>query len=202
MERHREAELHIAARQADAALKIVQASAVDPWIVLGPVGETLLVNLRCEQLSERGAHGLRPRRHARKIYVSVDGEAYARQHIRQALDPLARKPNSFREPQPRFDAARIVAVSIMVENALHPVPAHCSVGAIRENGSILDGNVDLVIEAIRDPCANLLRPRTARIQHDIEGVMDMICGAFVAQLPFELFARPRTDGHSTISMPS
>src|SRR6185369_6784816 len=95
-----------------------------------------------------------------------------------------------------FDAAGIVAVAVVIEDELHPLPAHLAVGAIRQDRGILDRYLDLVVVAVGDPAANLRRRRLARVQHDVEGMMDMVGGAALAQLLLELFASPRVGrGH-------
>ena len=49
------------------------------------------MDLRREELGQRRAHRLLPRRAAREIHVRIDREAHAGQHVAQVLDLLARK---------------------------------------------------------------------------------------------------------------
>jgi hypothetical protein len=78
----------------------------------------------------------------------------------------------------------------VVENAQHPAAACFAIRAIRQHGRILQRNIDLIIEAIGDPAANLFAGATAAIHLHIERMMDVIRGAFRAQLCFEFFAGP------------
>src|SRR5687767_1378298 len=91
---------------------------------------------------------------------------------------------------------------VVIENALHPAATYVAIGTVGENGRVLDRNVDLIVIAVRDPAANLFRIRLARIQHHVEGVMDVIGAALLTQQRGEFLFAPRGIGHSTISMPS
>src|SRR6266404_5688449 len=197
-----QAEFHVAARQTDPALEVLQPGAVDPRIALRPIRETLFVDLWREKLGERRAHGFRPGCAAREVDIGVDRESNAGQHLRQTLRPLSRQSHRLRQPQPRFDPAGILAVAIVVEYALHPRAAHRTVRAIGQNGGILERDVDLVIEAIRHPGADLRRGRRTGIHHHIEGMMDVVGTAQTPQLHFEFLSAPGGGAHSTISMPS
>src|ERR1700721_2261486 len=128
---------------------------VYPGIVLRPIRETLLVDLRREQLGQRG-----------------------------------------------FDSAGILAIAIVIENALHPGASHGSIRAIGQNGGILDRDVDLIVEAIRHPAANLLRRRGTGIHHHIEGMMNVVGPPLGSQLRLEFLPAPGSEAHRTISMPS
>ncbi len=61
-----------------------------------------------------------------------------------------------RELTPGLDAAGIVAVAVMIEDALHPLPAHLAFGTVGEDRGVLDRYRDLIVVAIGDPAANLL----------------------------------------------
>src|SRR5258708_18926282 len=137
IQRERQAELHVTARETDAALEVLQSAAVDPRIVLRPIRETLFVDLRREKLGERRAHGFRPGCAAREVDIGVDRESNAGQHLRQTLRPLSRQSHRLRQPQPRFDPAGILAVTIVVEYALHPRAAHRTVRATGYDRGIL-----------------------------------------------------------------
>ena len=51
-------------------------------------------------------------------------------------------------------------------------------------------NVDLVVKAVRDPPPDLFRRGAARVQHDVERMMDVIGAALRPQLLLELIAAP------------
>jgi hypothetical protein len=63
----REALLHVAPRLGDAVAEVLQAGGFDPRVVLGPVGEALLVDLGREQFGQRRAHRFLPRTLAAKL---------------------------------------------------------------------------------------------------------------------------------------
>src|SRR5262249_54019017 len=100
VEREGEAELDVAASDADPALKVLQPGLVDPRIVLGPVGESLLVNLGGKQLRERRTHRFLPGRAAREIDVRIDGDAPPGQDVGELLHARALETYRFGEAQP------------------------------------------------------------------------------------------------------
>src|SRR6218665_802347 len=51
--------------------------------------------------------------------------------------------------------ARAGRVAMVVENAHHPFAPRCAVGAVRQDGRILERNVDLVVKAVRHPALYL-----------------------------------------------
>src|SRR5439155_1045145 len=174
----------------------------EQWVVLRPGGESLFVDLRREQLGERGAHRFRPGRTACEIHIGIDREAHPRQQLLQALHLSTRQAHRLREPQPRLDPAGILAVAVVIENALYPVAPHATVVAIGEDGGVLDGNADLVIEAVRHPAANLRRRGLAGIQHHVEWMVDVVGAAALTQLLLEFRGIPGRGRHSSISSPS
>src|ERR1700726_4768978 len=105
LQRHRETEFDIASRKTHPALKVMQSGAIYPRIVLRPIGEALFMNLRREQFGQGGTNRLRP-------------------PPREAPPRIPLQPPRPRQPQPRFDPAGILAVTVVVENALHPRAAH------------------------------------------------------------------------------
>src|SRR5690606_2310772 len=163
LERDREAMLDVAAREADAALEVREAVALDPRVELGPSRETLLVDLGREELRQRRADRLLPRRTAREIHVRVDREADAGQQVLEAFDALARKANRVRETQPRLDPAVVVSVTVVIEDAQHPLAAHAAVRAVRQDRRILERDIDLVVVAVRDPAPDLLAARAPAV---------------------------------------
>ena len=78
----------------------------------------------------------------------------------------------------------------MIENALYPRSTHGTVGAIRQDCGVLDWNTDLIVEAIRDPAANLRRRRRTGIHQHIEGMVDVVGTALGPQLRLEFFPAP------------
>ena len=112
-----------------------------------------------------------------------------------------------------FDAARVLAVAVMIENSLNPLAPHRSRRTVRKNRRVLDRNRNLVVVAIRDPAADLRARRAAFIEHPVEWMVDVIGGPAFAKLRLELLAAPRFAGgarferddcsvHTVNSMPS
>src|SRR5712692_8659232 len=64
---------------------------------------------------------------------------------------LARKACGFDQAQPFFDAARLRAIAIVIENAFAPRLTEGGIFAARENRGILDGNAALVVVAVERP---------------------------------------------------
>src|SRR5262245_47680958 len=115
---------------------------------------------------------------------------------------FARKADRFAKPQPGVDPAGIIAITVVVKDALHPHPARGAVGAIGKNRSVLDRDADLVIKTVRHPTADLLAGRAARVEHDVERMMDVIPITQPTQARLEFFTAPGRFAHSSISMPS
>src|SRR6185437_10337238 len=118
------------------------------------------------------------------------------------LDPRALETHGLRQLQPRFDAPGIITVAVVIEDALHPMTALGAVVAVGQDRGVLEWNVHLVIETVRHPASDLLRPRAAAVQHHVEGMMNVIAPILGAQLTLELRPAPGSSAHSSISMPS
>src|SRR5882757_2628177 len=93
-------------------------------------------------------------------------------------------------------------MAIVIENPLHPGSAHRAVGAIGKDGGVLDGDVDLVVEAIRNPTFDLIAAGAAGVEQHVEGVMDVVGLTLGAKLRFESITIPGGAAHKSISMPS
>src|SRR6202044_983428 len=104
------AKLDVAPREADPALKILQALGVDPAVMLRPVREPLLVNFRGKELGERGADRLRPRRPACEVDIRVHREPPPGNPVVSPRAAPPQNPPPPRQPQPGIDSARIPAV--------------------------------------------------------------------------------------------
>jgi len=87
---------------------------------------------------------------------------------------MAGQTHRLAQAQPRLDSAGIVAIAVVIENALHPGSAHGAVRAIGENGGIFDRDIDLVVKAVGDPAANLHWRRGAGIQQHVERVVNVV----------------------------
>jgi hypothetical protein len=119
-QRHGESMIHIALCQRDTAAEILQPVLLDPRIVFRPRRQSLAMNRRGEQLRQRRAHCFLPGRLAREIHIRIDGEAHAWNQPRQSFDFGALQTHGFGQTQPGLDAARIVAMTVVIQNALDP----------------------------------------------------------------------------------
>ena len=198
VERDRQALLDVAARLADAIAEVLQAGRLDPAVVLRPGRQALLVDLRREQLGQRRAHRLLPRRMAREVDIGVDREAHRRDDMAQVGDLLARQADREAQADPGLDAAFVPdrpvratdLEAVMVQDALDPLAPHLAVRAVRQHRRVLHRNGDLVVEAVGHPAADLLRARLAGVEHDVERVVDVVAPALLAQLRLEGGAVP------------
>ena len=105
-----------------AAAEIVQTFRPDPRIVLLDDFNSLLYEVRSEELGKRGGHGLWPGFQTTEVDVCVHREANARKEVLVAQHFLAGKTGCLPQAQPRFDTAFISLPSIVVGNAPEPGP--------------------------------------------------------------------------------
>src|SRR5262245_17157330 len=103
---------------------------------------------------------------------------------------LALQADGLAETQPGFDAALFTLRAVVIEDALDPLAAVLAVRHVRQDGSILDGNADLVVIAVVDPPPHLLLGALAAVHGDVEGMVDVVAVFLSAQLRLELFAAP------------
>ena len=85
----------------------------------------------------------------------------------------------------------------MVDDPLDPLLPHLALGAAREDQRVLDGNVDLIIEAIRHPELELVARQLATMHPLVEG-MEVVIAALqdVAQPLDQIGTRLRADLHT------
>src|SRR5205807_3925239 len=95
------------------------------------------------------------------------------------------------QAQPRLDAALASARAVVVEDTLDPSPALLALGHVGEDCRVLDGDADLVIEAVQHPALHLRLGAAAAVHGDVEGVMDVVALALGAQLLLEFGLGPR-----------
>ncbi len=74
----------------------------------------------------------------------------------------------------------------MVEQALDPLATDFPVRAVGQDRGVLERDVHLIVETIRDPALDLLASGTAFIHRHVVGVMDVVIRAFGTQGRFEL----------------
>ena len=190
LERGLETVFDIPSRLGQSLAEVLIALRFDPRVMLRPVLQPFFVDLGREQLGERRADGLLPRRVAREVDIRVHCETYAGQNIFQRLHVLALQTASVAEPQPRFDAAFVCLRAVVVDDAENPLPALIAVRHVREDGRILKGDADLVVITVVYPALNLRFGALAAVHCDVEGMVDVIAGSLRAQLSLELFFSP------------
>src|SRR5690606_13791663 len=71
-----------------------------------------------------------------------------------------------------------------------PFAACVAVGTVGNDGGVFLRYAYLVVKAIGHPGAYLIRAQPALVHFHVEGMMNMVAGAFGAQLRFELLAIP------------
>ena len=64
---------------------------------------------------------------------------------------VARESARFAESKPRFDAAFVLIVAVVIENAMNLNSAHFAHGAVGKNSRVFDRDVSLIVEAICHP---------------------------------------------------
>src|SRR5581483_6416402 len=110
------------------------------------------------------------------------------------------------EPDPGLDTALLVDRAVLVEDALDPQAAHLAVGTVGEDRAVLHRDIELVVEAIGDPSADLRGRQLALVHPDVERMVDVVARLLCAQLVLEFLPAPRPvvrlRAHSEISIPS
>src|SRR5262245_29990476 len=92
---------------------------------------------------------------------------------------------------------------IVVENAMNPNPSHFAHRTIGKNRGVLNRNVSLIIEPVRDPASQRFRRKTAFIHQHMKGMFVVIAAhTDRAQFFDKGFAVPKLGGHKTIPSPS
>jgi hypothetical protein len=74
----------------------------------------------------------------------------------------------------------------VVEDALDPLAADRALRAVGQNGGVLHRDRDLVVEAVRHPALQLFAGELALGHHHVEGVVDVVARALLAQQGLEL----------------
>src|SRR5207248_1015440 len=105
---------------------------------------------------------------------------------------------SFAEAQPRFNAAFISFVAVMVENPMDPGATNFSQRTIRKNRGVFARNIFLIIKTVRDPAAQLFSRKPAFIHRDVKRML-VVVGTCTDRAQFaDKFSR----SHSSKSIPS
>src|SRR5690606_20503961 len=86
--------------------------------------------------------------------------------------------------------------AVMVEDALDPLTACVAIRTIGHDRGILQRDVDLVIEPVGHPAADLFAGGLAGVHRSMEGMMDVVIVALGTQRLFELGWGHRWQGHN------
>src|SRR5437899_6647246 len=132
-------------------------------------------------------------------------EAHAGQEKTLADQVLAVHAHRFAQTQPRLDAALLPRPAIVVDDPLDPLLTHFTLGAARQDQGILDGNADLIIEAVCHPQLQLLARQLTPVHPLVEGVEVVVAAlqdaAQTADQPVHRW-RPHLHAHSSNSIAS
>src|SRR6185436_15762225 len=169
-----QAMFYIAARLRQTLAEVGITRLVDPRILLRPVGQAFLVDLRSEELGERRANCLLPWRSSSEIDIRVHGEAHTGQHIVLRGDVLAFEPAGLSQPDPRFDSAFVTFGAVVIDDALYPFTPMLAVGHVRQYRGVFDGNRNLIVKAVVHPPLYLLLGELAAVHRHLVWVVDVI----------------------------
>src|SRR6185503_13104309 len=148
---------------------------------------------------------------AREVHVGVDREADPGEHVPLGDELLARHAEGLAQAQPRLDPARPLGRAVVVDDPLDPLAAHLDLGAVGEDGRVLDRDALLVVEAVGDPALQLVARELARVHPHVERVQVVVARALRAQTLDEVVPGPggrlaggcrRAVDHRSVSWPS
>src|SRR5262249_42483062 len=118
-----------------------------------------------------------------------------RQQQPLSLEHVAAQTEPFAELKPHLDASGTVSETIVVEDPLDPYPPDFADGATRQEQGVLDRDVLLVIEAVRNPDLKLFAGEASGIHQLMEWVpVVVLLLPHVAQLRGEFVCRPGLHG--------
>ena len=127
-----------------------------------------------EQLGQRGRDGDRDRLLAHEGDVGFDGETRGRQGAAHGDDVIAVEAEAVRQDEPALDAAHLLAVAVMIEQAVRPLAAQLAVIEAADEGRVLARDCRLVAVAIECPCLHLRLLQLAAVQHVMERMLVVI----------------------------
>src|SRR5207245_1528253 len=122
-----------------------------------------------------------------------------------AHEVFALHAHRFAQTQPRFDAALLARPAVVVDDALDPMLAHFTLGTARQDQGVLDGDADLIIEAVRHPQLQLLARQLAAVHPLVEGVEAVVAALQHGAQPADQVAhrrRGQLHAHSSNSIAS
>src|SRR5690242_14427576 len=99
-----------------------------------------------------------------EVNVGLNDETSRGENAVAAERVFAGQAGGFDKTQPLFNAARLDAVAIMIEDAFAPGEAKVRIFAARQNGRIFEGNAALIVVAVQRPRLELA-PRELTFVH-------------------------------------
>ena len=184
--------LHIPRRLHQPALEIVETGGRDPRVVSGKRLDTLMMDLRREQLSERGRHRLDPRLRATEGDVRFADQPDRRQHVPLVFHFLPGNAEIDPQLNPELDAAGTRLGAVVIDDPPDPLAAHVGVGAIGEDRGILARHDALVRQAIGGPSLKLPPTEPALVHELVKGMLHVVRAVERPECRFQLRGAERT----------
>src|SRR2546429_9363331 len=149
-------------------------TAGEPGIVLAKAVHAKGNQLLREKLGEGRSDGFEMRSSRDKFDVGLNGVTCCRQDAGATKSEVPRKPGSFDETQPFFDAAGLGAVAVMIKDTLPPGEAEHGVFATSEDGRVFDGDTTLIVITIESPGLKLAAREPAFVHQQVKWMFVVI----------------------------
>src|SRR5690606_23535552 len=125
------------------------------------------------------------------------------EHARERAQLVEVEPHPDRQALPLGEAALSVGAAVLLVAAAYPSATEGGVVGLREDERVLPRDARLVVIAVPDPRAELVRAELARVHAAMEGVPSVITPpALLAEAGSEDPGLPGGPRHSAISSPS
>src|SRR5262245_377771 len=184
------------------APEILHRSLADEVVVFQHAANALLVDLRREQFGQRRGDGLEQGFFQDEAHIRLGGKPGRREGARHRFHVLSSKTQRIGQHQPALDAPLLAAVTIVIEQPVHPFAPQLAVQHAAHQCRILTRHRRLVAIAIERPGLHLALVQLAAVQQLMKGVLVVVAlGSDLADLGLELDGCYRL-AHSSISMPS
>ena len=141
---------------------------------------------RREQFGQRARDRFDPPVGLAERDVRFRGHADAWQHVPLVIHLLAGYAKRLAELDPPFDAATTGLQSVVVHDALDPLPADVGIGAVRDDGAIFPRDGTLIRHAVRDPPLQLPLAERSLAHQLVERVHRVVRAVECAQRVGEL----------------
>src|SRR5437764_15340422 len=136
------------------------------------------------------------------MHVGFDCKPRCRQKAAERDDIVAIESEPIGQFEPPCDAAFLLCVPVMIDQALPPDPSECWIVAPCDQMCVLDRDHRLIVVTVERPRLDLTLGAVAAMQQVMERVQAVIAaGADLAKACLDLVFRQQTR-HSEISRPS